>query len=455
MLQMTVKRHVNTKLGLQIHTAIQGSNIDNVKKLLRQGESLCTNQGDNCFIFAAQHGTSSCVVEEMLKLEPDGVNTKDDKGRSLMWYYASDPCMLLSLLKNGADPHVPAEMPDILVKLLKTKNSDNDVILEVLSKLLAMGVKFEDHDGNCLTKLYNRRTVIRQLIRMGAKVNASFFKMLINNKNSSIIIPVLTNLLAAGADLLVVDDNGCSVVCYATTRYMLKPSTDAFNLLSFLLELPVFSDFIPKCNPGYLPHDILLNNCRKISPTDLKNIFNIIFKSSLKNYKYIKNMTVTIKVVSLSGEVYFKSCNYGFVTTFILKFFKMLPKIGTPSTIGTLFRDIGNRCDASNCDVKNAEDLVAYLLEIGLSLNDSDSPLALFLTLQMKYLSDWIGFMFGHSVRNENFKPILDKIIEAASTDAGCSMQCKKLEVSRKSLQDKLDVFQVPDVLFVACMGSK
>jgi hypothetical protein len=392
----------------------------------------------------------------MLKLEPDGVKTKDDKGRSLMWYYASDPCVLLSLLKKGADPHVP-EMPDILVKLLRTKNSDNDVVLEVLSKFLAMGVKFEDYDGNCLTKLYMRKPLlIRQLISMGAKVNASFFKMLLNNKNFCIIIPVLTNLLAAGADLFVVDDNGCSVVCYATTRYMLKPSTDTLNLLYFLLKLPVFSDFTPKCKPGYLPHDIVLNNCLCISLTELKDVFNIIFKSQLKNYKYTKNMTFTLKDVECE-DMYFTSSNLSFVTAFILLCYKIILKIETHSTSVILFQIDGNRCENSETysEVKILEHLVVFLLKIGLGLNDGDSSLPIFMALQLKYNKYYELF---YSFQKFHFQQFFDKMVVAASTDAGCSSQCKTLEVLKKNhihVQENLDSFQISDVLYLASIKGK
>jgi hypothetical protein len=130
----------------------------------------------------------------------------------------------------------------------------------------------------------------------------------------------------------------------------------------------------------------------------------------------------------------------------------MSPKKETRSNSGTLVDGYGYRCNISNSDVKVLEGLVDNLLEIGLSLNDGgDTPLALFMALQLRHCS----FMYGYHLTNNDFKQFFDKIIQAASTDDECSSQCKKVEVTNEDLQEKLDVYQVPDVLYVACCGCK
>jgi hypothetical protein len=287
--------------------------------------------------------------------------------------------------------------------------------------------------------------------------------MLINNKNFCIIIPVLTNLLAAGADLFVVDDDGCSVVCYATSRYMLKPSNAALNLLYFLIELPVFSDFTLKCKPGYLPHDILLNNSLNITPTALKKIFKFIFNSAFKNYKYKKNMTYKLKNVQ-GIDICFQSINCGFVTAFLLTGFRVLYNKEVKPNKDSLFYGNVLTFEVSDGDVKVLERLLVTLLDLGLSLSDGDSPLALFMALQYKY-EDKHGTMLGYGTmlgfpppRIHKFQLLFERIIEIVVEDAESSSQsqCKKLQASKKHhIQPKLDAFHVPDVVYIACVGCK
>lgn len=154
----------------------------------------------------------------MLKNEPSGINSKDSAGKTLLWYYANKPEVVLKLLKMGASPHIK-DIGEILNIAITASYHGTHEIKEVMTLIIDAGIQLIDEKGETLLKHCVRNLdLLLHMLKLGVDIHFPEFQDVLANILYSKHVKEVREVLdiASAAGLKLVDQQGNSLLKYCT-----------------------------------------------------------------------------------------------------------------------------------------------------------------------------------------------------------------------------------------------